>query len=79
MQNTGSFVHWKPQTTDTDVKGYIDAALRKAKAEGKIEPSQLKGYEYDVGSPIGATNGRQTSKIKIQVDSNGYIHAHPWP
>lgn len=71
--------YWKPQTTDMDVKQYIDAALRKAKAEGKIKPSQLKGYEYDVGRPIGATNGRQTSKIKIQVDSNGYIHAHPWP
>ena len=71
--------YWKPQTTDADVKGYIDAALRKAKSEGKIKPSQLKGYEYNVGSTIGATGGKTTPKIKIQIDSNGYIHAHPWP
>ena len=71
--------YWKPQTSDSDVQGYIDAALRKAKSEGKVKPSQLKGYEYDVGRPIGATNGRVTSRIKIQIDSNGYIHAHPWP
>ena len=71
--------YWKPQTTDTDVQAYIEAALHKAKSEGKIKPSQLKGYEYDVGKTIGASGGRQTSKIKIQVDSNGYIHAHPWP
>ena len=71
--------YWKPQTSDSDVQGYIDAALRKASSEGKVKPSQLKGYEYDVGRPIGATDGRVTSKIKIQIDSNGYIHAHPWP
>ena len=71
--------YWKPQTTDADVQGYIDAALRKAKSEGKIKPSQLKGYEYNVGSTIGATGGKTTPKIKIQIDSNGYIHAHPWP
>ena len=71
--------YWKPQTSDSDVQGYIDAALRKARSEGKVKPSQLKGYEYDVGRPIGATDGRVTSRIKIQIDSNGDIHAHPWP
>lgn len=50
----------KPQTTDTDVQAYIEAALHKAKSEGKIKPSQLKGYEYDVGKTIGASGGRQT-------------------
>ena len=29
--------YWKPGTTDSTVKGYIDAALQKAKAEGKIK------------------------------------------
>ena len=51
--------------------------MKKRSKNEKIKPSQLKGY--DVGKTIGASGGRQTSKIKIQVDSNGYIHAHPWP
>jgi RHS repeat-associated protein len=67
---------WTPGTTDAQVKGYIEKALGQAKAAGKLKPDEVKGV-YDVGVEVGASNGKKVTKIKLQADSNGNIHAHP--
>ena len=67
-----------PATPRHTPKRYINDALQKTKLEGKMTPAQLKGYKYDVGHGIGASKGKEVSTIKIQIDSNGNIHAHPW-
>lgn len=67
---------WKPGTTDQQVQGYIEVAMRKAKEMGKVKPEQIKGV-YDIGTPVGASNGKISTKIKLQVDSMGNVHAHP--
>jgi RHS repeat-associated protein len=67
---------WTPGTTDAQVKGYIDKALEQAKSAGKLKPDEVKGV-YDIGVEVGASNGKKVTKIKLQADSNGNIHAHP--
>ena len=69
---------WKPGTTDAHVRIFINQAMQKAKSQGLIRPDQLKGFVYDTGKIIGASRGREVRTIKLQVDSLGNIHAHPF-
>ena len=69
---------FNPGWGDTEIKGLIEEAFSKAKAQGKIKPSQLDGFIYDTGRTVGAANGRLTTKIKIHVNSDGRnLHAYP--
>ncbi len=70
--------YWKPGTTDADVKNLINSALQKAKSEGLYTPLQLRGYTFDTGKIIGASYGKEVSVIKLQIETNGNIHAHPF-
>ena len=69
---------FNPGWGDAEIKGLIEEAFSKAKAQGKIKPSQLDGFVYDTGRTVGAANGRLTTKIKIHVNSDGRnLHAFP--
>ena len=75
---------WAPGTTDAAVKGYIEGALKTAKKKGWKKPAELNGKVFDYGKVpsykgkyLGASNGKCTAKIKLQVNSQGQIHAFP--
>ena len=71
---------FNPGWGDAEIKGLIEEAFAKAKAQGKIKPSQLDGFVYDTGRTVGAANGNLTTKIKIHVGRDGKnLHAFPWP
>ena len=63
---------------DAEIKELIEEAFAKARAQGKIRPSQLDGFVYDTGRIVGAADGAVTTKIKIHVNSDGKrLHAFP--
>ena len=68
---------FKPGTNHNVIKNYINKALKAAKAQKKLKPNELNNYVYDLGRNIGASNGKNTSKIKLKIDSIGNIHAYP--
>ena len=71
---------FKPGIGDREIKSLIDEALQAAKRQGKIKPSQVDGFIYDTGRNIGASKGRETTKIMIHVNRDGKnLHAFPHP
>ncbi len=69
---------FNPGWGDAEIKGLIEEAFTKAKAQGKLKPSELDGFIYDTGRAVGAANGKITTKIKIHVNSDGKnLHAFP--
>ena len=75
---THGYAKFKPGWGDAEIKGLIEEAFAKARAQGKIRPSQLDGFVYDTGRIVGAADGKVTTKIKIHVNSDGkLLHAFP--
>ena len=68
---------FKPGTKHDNIKKYIDEAMQAAKSKKKLKPNELNNFVHDLGRNIGASNGKKTSKIRLKVDLNGNIHAHP--
>jgi hypothetical protein len=67
-----------PGWGDAEIKPLVEKAIQDAKMKGKIKPQDLDGYIFDVGSKVGASNGKVTSKIKIHINQDGTnLHAFP--
>ena len=75
---THGYAKFKPGWGDAEIKELIEEAFAKARAQGKIRPSQLDGFVYDTGRIVGAADGAVATKIKIHVNSDGKrLHAFP--
>lgn len=68
---------FKPGVNHNDRKKMIEKALQAAKSQGKLKPSDVNNFVYDTGKKIGASNGKEVSKIRLKMDSLGNIYAHP--
>jgi len=67
-----------PGWGDSEIKSVLEKALKDAKVKGKMKPQEIDGYIFDVGSEIGASNGKMTTKIKIHINADG-TNLHPFP
>ncbi len=78
IQYIKAFFFFIPGWGDNEIKKLIDEAFNAAKREGKVNLKDLNGYIYDTGKNIGASNGELTTKIQIQVNTDGTsLHAFP--
>jgi len=77
-RTVGKASKFRPGWGDAEIKPLIEQALAAAKSQGKIKPSDLRGFVYDTGQKVGASNGKVTTKIELKINDNGEgLHAFP--